>query len=80
VSLSYFYILQFGLNLWPSVLSQLIQAQVSVSRINGFLRLAELNPHNVLPIKKRPYAADADADATDTSPKVEAMIRQTLNG
>ncbi|KAL0267499.1 UNVERIFIED_CONTAM: hypothetical protein PYX00_009752 [Menopon gallinae] len=47
VSLSLFNILRFPLSMLPMMLSSVIQAMVSVKRINKFMNSSELDPNNV---------------------------------
>ncbi|XP_070783133.1 ATP-binding cassette sub-family C member 3 [Enoplosus armatus] len=47
VSLSLFNILRFPLNMLPQVISSIVQASVSLKRIQAFLSHDELDPHSV---------------------------------
>ncbi|XP_070707853.1 ATP-binding cassette sub-family C member 3 isoform X2 [Pempheris klunzingeri] len=47
VSLSLFNILRFPLNMLPQVISSIVQASVSLKRIQSFLSHDELDPHSV---------------------------------
>uniref|UniRef100_A0A3B1IRS1 ATP binding cassette subfamily C member 3 n=1 Tax=Astyanax mexicanus TaxID=7994 RepID=A0A3B1IRS1_ASTMX len=55
VSLSLFNILRFPLNMLPQVISSLVQASVSLKRIQAFLSHDELDPDNV---DKKPAPSD----------------------
>ncbi|XP_011636993.1 multidrug resistance-associated protein 1 isoform X2 [Pogonomyrmex barbatus] len=47
VSLSLFNILRFPLSMLPMMIGNIVQAYVSVKRINKFMNMEELNPNNV---------------------------------
>lgn len=47
VSLSLFNILRFPLSMLPMMISSMVQASVSVKRINVFMNTEELDPNNV---------------------------------
>ncbi|GJQ76624.1 hypothetical protein Trydic_g5971, partial [Trypoxylus dichotomus] len=47
VSLSLFNILRFPLSMLPMMISNMVQAWVSVKRINKFMNCDELDPNNV---------------------------------
>ncbi|XP_058980639.1 multidrug resistance-associated protein 1 isoform X17 [Musca domestica] len=55
VSLSLFNILRFPLTMLPMLISNLVQTQVSVSRINKFMNSEELDPNNVQHDPKKPH-------------------------
>ncbi|XP_013102325.2 multidrug resistance-associated protein 1 isoform X3 [Stomoxys calcitrans] len=54
VSLSLFNILRFPLTMLPMLISNLVQTQVSVNRINKFMNSEELDPNNVQHDPKKP--------------------------
>uniref|UniRef100_A0A8C4NL06 ABC-type glutathione-S-conjugate transporter n=1 Tax=Eptatretus burgeri TaxID=7764 RepID=A0A8C4NL06_EPTBU len=53
VSLTLFNLLRFPLNMLPQVISSLVQANVSLKRLQRFLANEELDPNNVLREKRR---------------------------
>ncbi|XP_034128591.1 multidrug resistance-associated protein 1 isoform X3 [Drosophila guanche] len=55
VSLSLFNILRFPLTMLPMLITNLVQTQVSVKRINKFLNSEELDPNNVLHDSSKPH-------------------------
>ncbi|XP_061394495.1 multidrug resistance-associated protein 1 isoform X18 [Musca vetustissima] len=55
VSLSLFNILRFPLTMLPMLISNLVQTQVSVKRINKFMNSEELDPNNVQHDPKKPH-------------------------
>ncbi|XP_050740740.1 multidrug resistance-associated protein 1 isoform X7 [Drosophila biarmipes] len=55
VSLSLFNILRFPLTMLPMLITNLVQTQVSVNRINKFLNSEELDPNSVLHDKSKPH-------------------------
>ncbi|XP_065356721.1 multidrug resistance-associated protein 1 isoform X2 [Calliphora vicina] len=54
VSLSLFNILRFPLTMLPMLISNMVQTQVSVNRINKFMNSEELDPNNVQHDPKKP--------------------------
>ncbi|XP_023294641.2 multidrug resistance-associated protein 1 isoform X2 [Lucilia cuprina] len=54
VSLSLFNILRFPLTMLPMLISNMVQTQVSVQRINKFMNSEELDPNNVQHDPKKP--------------------------
>ncbi|XP_075152488.1 multidrug-Resistance like Protein 1 isoform X4 [Haematobia irritans] len=60
VSLSLFNILRFPLTMLPMLISNLVQTQVSVKRINKFMNSEELDPNNVQhdPSKPNPLSIE----------------------
>ncbi|KRF85625.1 multidrug resistance-associated protein 1 isoform X7 [Drosophila virilis] len=55
VSLSLFNILRFPLTMLPMLITNLVQTQVSVQRINKFLNSEELDPNNVQHDASKPH-------------------------
>nr|XP_036672391.1 multidrug resistance-associated protein 1 isoform X20 [Drosophila suzukii] len=55
VSLSLFNILRFPLTMLPMLITNLVQTQVSVNRINKFLNSEELDPNSVLHDPSKPH-------------------------
>ncbi|KRJ97661.1 uncharacterized protein Dyak_GE18601, isoform Q [Drosophila yakuba] len=55
VSLSLFNILRFPLTMLPMLITNLVQTQVSVNRINKFLNSEELDPNSVLHDSSKPH-------------------------
>ncbi|XP_064537334.1 multidrug resistance-associated protein 1 isoform X3 [Drosophila montana] len=55
VSLSLFNILRFPLTMLPMLITNLVQTQVSVQRINKFLNSEELDPNNVQHDSSKPH-------------------------
>ncbi|XP_033248602.1 multidrug resistance-associated protein 1 isoform X7 [Drosophila miranda] len=55
VSLSLFNILRFPLTMLPMLITNLVQTQVSVKRINKFLNSEELDPNSVLHDSSKPH-------------------------
>ncbi|XP_032595386.1 multidrug resistance-associated protein 1 isoform X4 [Drosophila grimshawi] len=55
VSLSLFNILRFPLTMLPMLITNLVQTQVSVGRINKFLNSEELDPNNVQHDASKPH-------------------------
>ncbi|XP_043474514.1 multidrug resistance-associated protein 1 isoform X1 [Leptopilina heterotoma] len=55
VSLTYFNILRFPLSMLPMMISNVVQASVSVKRINKFMNSEELDPDNVHHDSNEPY-------------------------
>ncbi|XP_016987824.1 multidrug resistance-associated protein 1 isoform X5 [Drosophila rhopaloa] len=55
VSLSLFNILRFPLTMLPMLITNLVQTQVSVKRINKFLNSEELDPNSVLHDPSKPH-------------------------
>ncbi|XP_017115600.1 multidrug resistance-associated protein 1 isoform X6 [Drosophila elegans] len=55
VSLSLFNILRFPLTMLPMLITNLVQTQVSVDRINKFLNSEELDPNSVLHDSSKPH-------------------------
>ena len=65
VSLSYFEILRFPMSVLPMMISSLVQAYVSLKRINNFLRLEELDTESVEETPaSSPYALSITDDAS----------------
>ncbi|XP_076389766.1 multidrug-Resistance like Protein 1 isoform X2 [Megachile rotundata] len=56
VSLSLFNILRFPLSVLPMMIGNIIQAYVSVKRINKFMNAEELDPNNIQHDPSEPYA------------------------
>ncbi|XP_018048305.1 PREDICTED: multidrug resistance-associated protein 1 isoform X2 [Atta colombica] len=56
VSLSLFNILRFPLSMLPMMITNIVQAYVSVKRINKFMNMEELNPNNVQHDPLEPHA------------------------
>ncbi|XP_032583422.1 multidrug resistance-associated protein 1 isoform X5 [Drosophila sechellia] len=56
VSLSLFNILRFPLTMLPMLITNLVQTQVSVNRINKFLNSEELDPNSVLHDSSKPHS------------------------
>ncbi|KAL9925476.1 multidrug-Resistance like Protein 1 isoform 2-T4 [Glossina fuscipes fuscipes] len=55
VSLSLFNILRFPLTMLPMLISNMVQTQVSVNRINKFMNSEELDPNNVQHDSTKPH-------------------------
>ncbi|XP_071568154.1 multidrug resistance-associated protein 1 isoform X1 [Temnothorax nylanderi] len=56
VSLSLFNILRFPLSMLPMMIGNIVQAYVSVKRINKFMNMEELDPNNVQHDPSEPHA------------------------
>ncbi|KYM99989.1 Multidrug resistance-associated protein 1 [Cyphomyrmex costatus] len=56
VSLSLFNILRFPLSMLPMMITNIVQAYVSVKRINKFMNMEELDPNNVQHDPSEPHA------------------------
>uniref|UniRef100_A0AAZ3QFQ6 ATP-binding cassette, sub-family C (CFTR/MRP), member 3 n=1 Tax=Oncorhynchus tshawytscha TaxID=74940 RepID=A0AAZ3QFQ6_ONCTS len=72
VSLSLFNILRFPLNMLPQVISSIVQASVSLKRIQDFLSHDELDPESV----NRTNTATECTDCVCVRPSINLMVPQ----
>ncbi|XP_012271250.1 multidrug resistance-associated protein 1 isoform X2 [Orussus abietinus] len=85
VSLSLFNILRFPLSMLPMMISNMVQAAVSIKRINTFMNTEELDPNNVLHdsfevnpliIENGNFAWDSDSIEKPTLRNINLQVQQ----
>ncbi|KAL0104446.1 hypothetical protein PUN28_017289 [Cardiocondyla obscurior] len=80
VSLSLFNILRFPLSMLPMMIGNIVQAYVSVKRINKFMNMEELDPNNVQHDPSDPHALVIEnGNFSWDSEEVERPILRNIN-
>lgn len=80
VSLSLFNILRFPLSMLPMMITNIVQAYVSVKRINKFMNMEELDPNNVQHDPSEPHALVIDNGTFCwDSEEIERPILRNIN-
>ncbi|XP_061404841.1 multidrug resistance-associated protein 1-like isoform X1 [Lethenteron reissneri] len=79
VSLTLFNILRFPLNMLPQVISSMVQASVSLNRLQSFLANEELDPHNVIRDRMSDGNSIVVTDGTFAWAKEEPPVLQNVS-
>ncbi|XP_011343424.1 multidrug resistance-associated protein 1 isoform X3 [Ooceraea biroi] len=81
VSLSLFNILRFPLSMLPMMIGNIVQAYVSVKRINKFMNMEELDPNNVQhdPSEAHALVIENGSFCWDTAEHIDRPVLRNIN-